>query len=195
MLPSTLLERRPDIAAAERRMASANAAIGVATAAYYPTVTLGGQAGLQSSDWSKWFTWPSHFWSIGPSLSYTLIDGGLRRAQLDQARAAYRASVATYRQTVLAAFQGVEDNLAALGILGREARVQERAVEAARKSLALVMDQYRAGLVSYLNVVTAQATLLSSQVTWVQIHGRRITATVLLVQALGGGWDTSLLRR
>ena len=192
-VPSQLLERRPDIAAAERRMASANAQIGVALAAYYPLITLSASTGFESSSITQWFTWPSRFFSVGPSITQTLIDGGLRRAQTDQARAAYDTSVANYRQTVLTAFQGVEDNLAALRILESEADVQERAVKAAQRSVSLTTSQYRAGTVSYLNVITTQTIALADEVTAVQILGRRMTATILLVQALGGGWNAGEL--
>ena len=187
-VPSELLERRPDIAAAERRIAAANAQIGVAEAAYYPTVTLTASAGLESSSLSQWLTWPSRFWSVGPAVSQIVYDGGLRRAQTQQALAAYDVSIATYRQTVLTAFQGVEDNLAALRILEEEAKVQDEAVKASQQSLAVIMNQYKAGIVNYLNVITAQTTALTNQVTAIQILGRRMIANALLVQALGGGW-------
>jgi NodT family efflux transporter outer membrane factor (OMF) lipoprotein len=190
-VPSELLERRPDIAAAERRVAAANAQIGVAEAAYYPTVTLTASAGLESSSLSNWLTWPSRFWSVGPAISQTVYDGGLRRAQTAQAQAAYDVSIATYRQTVLTAFQGVEDNLAALRILEEEAKVQDEAVKASEQSLAVIMNQYKAGIVNYLNVITAQTTALTNQVTAIQILGRRMTANALLVQALGGGWKVA----
>jgi NodT family efflux transporter outer membrane factor (OMF) lipoprotein len=192
-VPSALLERRPDIAAAERRMAAANAQIGVAVAAYYPTVTLSFSGGLESGSISQWFTWPSRFFSVGPSITETVYDGGLRKAQTDQARAAYDGSVATYRQTVLTAFQGVEDNLAALRILEEEARVQDEAVRAAQESVGLTTNQYKAGIVSYLNVITVQTIALNNQITGVQIHGRRMAAAVLLIQALGGGWTVDEL--
>jgi NodT family efflux transporter outer membrane factor (OMF) lipoprotein len=192
-IPSQLLERRPDIAAAERRMAAANAQIGVALAAFYPTVTLSASGGFESSSIARWLTWPSRFFAVGPSIQQTVFDGGLRRAQTDQARAAYDTGVANYRETVLTAFQGVEDNLAALRILESEADVQERAVRAARRSVALTTTQYRAGVVSYLNVITTQTIALANEVTAVQVLGRRMTATVLLVQALGGGWNTAEL--
>jgi NodT family efflux transporter outer membrane factor (OMF) lipoprotein len=188
-LPSELLERRPDIAAAERRMAAANAQIGVATAAFFPTVTLSASAGFQGSSLDKWLTWPSRFWSVGPAISETVYDGGLRRAQTDQARAAYDASVAAYRETILTAFGGVEDNLAALRILEEEAQVQGEAVKAAEQSVTLTTNQYKAGIVSYLNVITAQTIALTSEITAVQVLGRRMTAAVLLIQALGGGWS------
>ena len=192
-VPSELLERRPDVAAAERRVAAANAQIGVALAAYFPIVTLGASGGFESSSVSQWFTWPSRFWSAGPSISELVFDGGLRRAQTDQARAAWDASVAAYRQTVLTAFQGVEDNLAALRILEDEARVQAEAVKSAQESVTLTTNQYKGGIVSYLNVITAQTIALSNEATAVQIRGRRMTAAVLLIQALGGGWDASAL--
>ena len=190
-VPSELLERRPDIAASERSVAAANAQIGVAEAAFYPTVTLSASLGLESSSLGKLATAASRFWSVGASVSETVFDGGLRRAQTDFARAAYDATVATYRQTTLTAFQGVEDNLAALRILEEEAGVQNEAVKAAEKSVVLTMDQYKAGTVSYLNVVTAQTIALTNETTAVQILGQRMTAAVLLVQALGGGWNIS----
>jgi len=192
-VPSELLERRPDIAAAERRVAAANAQIGVAVAAFYPTVTLNASSGLESSSLAKWFTAASHFWSVGPGISQTVFDGGLRRAQTDAARAAYDGTVATYRQTVLSAFQGVEDNLAALRILEEENGVQDGAVKAAQDSVRLTTDQYKAGTVSYLNVITVQTIALTDEVTAIQIRGRRMAAAVLLVQALGGGWTAAEL--
>jgi NodT family efflux transporter outer membrane factor (OMF) lipoprotein len=192
-VPSELLERRPDIAATERLVASANAQIGVAEAAFYPSVTLSASFGLESSSLAKLFTAASRFWSVGANISQTVFDGGLRRAQTDFALAAYDATVATYRQTVLTAFQGVEDNLAALRILEEEARLQDEAVKAAQQYLNVITSQYKAGTVSYLNVITAQATVLSNELTAIQIRGRRMTAAVLLIQALGGGWKTSEL--
>jgi NodT family efflux transporter outer membrane factor (OMF) lipoprotein len=188
-VPSELLERRPDIAAAERRVAAANAQIGVAEAAYYPTVTLGLSAGFESGSLAQWLAWPSRFWSMGPAISQTVFDGGLRRAQTEQARAAYDATVAAYRQTVLGAFQGVEDNLAALRILAEEASVQDEAVAAATRSVELTTSQYRSGTVSYLNVIVTQTIELTNRVTQVQILGRRMAAAVQLIQALGGGWS------
>jgi NodT family efflux transporter outer membrane factor (OMF) lipoprotein len=186
-LPSELLERRPDIAAAERRVASANAQIGVATAAFYPTLTLGAAGGYESSSLDRLLDWPSRFWSVGPSITAAIFDGGLRRAQLEGTRAAYEAGVAAYRQTVLSAFKEVEDNLAALRILEQEARVQGEAVEAARRLVNITSNQYRAGVASYLNVITAQASLLSLERGAVDIQGRRLTASVQLIRALGGG--------
>jgi len=192
-VPSELLERRPDIAASERLVAAANAQIGVAEAAFYPTVTLNTSLGFESSSLGKLSSAASRFWSVGGSISETVFDGGLRRAQTDFARAAYDASVATYRQTVLTAFQGVEDNLAALRILEEQARVQDEAVKAAGRSVFLTINQYQAGTVSYLNVVTAQTIALNDEITAIQILGQRMTAAVLLVQALGGGWNASEL--
>ena len=192
-VPSALLERRPDIAAAERRMAAANAQIGIAVAAYYPTVTLSFSGGLESGSVSQWFTWPSRFWSVGPSITETVYDGGLRKAQTDQARAAFDGSVAAYRQAVLTAFQGVEDNLAALRILEEESRVQDQAVRAAQESVTLTTNQYKAGVVSYLNVITVQTIALNDEITAVQLLGRRMAAAVLLIQALGGGWTADEL--
>ena len=190
-LPSELLERRPDVAAAERRVAAANAQIGVAKAAYFPSLTLSASYGSRSSDASSWFTMPSRFWSIGPALAQSIFDAGLRRAQTAQAIAAYDATVAEYRQAVLAGFQEVEDNLAALRILGEEAEVQEDAVRAARESVLLTTNQYKAGIVSYVNVVTVQTTQLNNERTAVGILGRRLVAAVTLVKALGGGWSTA----
>jgi NodT family efflux transporter outer membrane factor (OMF) lipoprotein len=192
-LPSELLERRPDIAAVERRVASANAQVGVATAAYYPTVTLSASAGFQSSSPEKWLVWPSRFWSVGPNVAENVFDGGLRRALTAQARAAYDGSVAAYRQAVLTAFQSVEDNLAALRILEDEARTQDEAVKAAQQSVIVTTNQYKAGIVSYLNVITVQAIALTNETNAVQILGRRMTAAGLLIQALGGGWSVSEL--
>ena len=192
-VPSELLERRPDIAGAERRVAAANAQIGVAVAAYYPTVTLSASGGFESSSLSKWLAWPSRFWSVGPGISETVFDGGLRRAQTTAARAAYDGTVAAYRQTVLTGFQEVEDNLAALRILEEEAEVQDEAVKAARQSLAVAINQYKAGTVNYLTVIVVQAATLNNEITALGILGRRMTAAALLIKALGGGWDVSSL--
>jgi NodT family efflux transporter outer membrane factor (OMF) lipoprotein len=188
-LPSALLERRPDIAAAERRVAAANAQIGVAKAAYFPDLTLSAQYGFRSSDAATWFTAPSHFWSIGPAIAQSIFDAGLRRAQTAQAVAAYDATVANYRQTALAALQDVEDNLAALRILEQEAAVQADAVKAANLSLDLTLNQYKAGIVTYLQVVVAATAAFSAQQAEAAILGRRMAASVLLVKALGGGWE------
>jgi NodT family efflux transporter outer membrane factor (OMF) lipoprotein len=190
-LPSELLERRPDIAAAERRVASANALIGVAESAFYPNITLSASAGLEGPSLSKWLSWPSRFWSVGTAVAESVFEGGLRRSLTDQARAAYDANVASYRQTVLAAFQEVEDNLSALRILEHEAAVQDDAVAASEQTLRVVTNQYRAGTVSYIEVITAQASALSNERTAVGIRGSRMAAGVLLIKALGGGWGDS----
>jgi hypothetical protein len=190
-MPTELLERRPDIAAAERLVAAANAQISVAEAAFFPTITLSASGGLDTSNLTQWLTWPMRFWSIGPAISETVFDGGFRRAQTDAARAAYDANVASYRQTVLTGFQEVEDNLAALRIL--EAEAQDEAVKAAQESVTVTTNQYKAGTVNYLNVVTVQATALTNETTAVQILGRRMTAAVMLVKALGGSWNVSAL--
>lgn len=190
-LPSELLERRPDIASAERHMASANAQIGIARAAYYPTVKLSASLGLEASDIAKWLAWPSRFWSVGPTVSETLFDGGLRNAQNEQVLAAYDASVASYRQTVLSAFRDVEDSLAALRILADETKIQDEAVAAAGQTVQISLNQYQAGVVGYLNVITAQTAELANRRTALGILGRRMTAAVQLIKALGGGWDQS----
>jgi NodT family efflux transporter outer membrane factor (OMF) lipoprotein len=188
-VPSDLLERRPDVATAERDMASANAQIGVAVSAWYPTVTISGSGGFESGDIAKWLMWPSRFWSVGPSVSETIYDAGRRSAQTKQARAFYDETVDTYRQTVLTAFQQVEDQLAALRILEEEAEVQDRAVKAARDSVRLTTNQYEGGIVSYLNVVVVNAAALADEQQAVNIQGRRLAASVQLVAALGGGWS------
>ena len=192
-LPSHLLERRPDIAAAERQMAAANEQIGIAKAAYYPTLILGASAGVQSTDFLKWFSWPSRLWSVGPQLAETIFDAGKRRAQVDLAQAAYDATVANYRQTVLTGFQQVEDQLAALRVLENEAQAEDRAVEAARRSLAISTAQYKAGTANYLQVITSQAIALQDERAAVDIRTRRMVASVLLIEALGGGWNASTL--
>ncbi len=192
-LPSALLERRPDIAAAERRMAAANAQIGVAKAAYYPNISLGATGGFESGAIGTLLSGPSALWSVGASAIAPIFDGGRRRASTDQAVAAYDQTVANYRQTVLTGFQQVEDNLAALRILENEADTQQRAVLASRKYLELALIRYRGGITSYLEVTTAQSVALTDEVTAVNILGRRMTSAVLLIQALGGGWDRSSL--
>lgn len=190
-LPSALLERRPDVAAAERRVAAANAQIGVAKSAFFPALTLSASGGYRGTDAAQWLTAPSRFWSIGPAIAQAIFDAGLRRAQTDQAIAAYDATVAQYRQTVLGGFQEVEDNLAALRILEEEAKVQEEAVRAARESVILTINQYKAGTISYLNVVTVQTTQLTSERAAAGVLGRRLVAAATLVKALGGGWSTT----
>jgi NodT family efflux transporter outer membrane factor (OMF) lipoprotein len=192
-LPSDLLERRPDIAAAERLVASANAQIGVAKTAYYPLINLGASGGFESSTITTLLNGPSGLWSIGLSAAETVFDVGRRRALNDQARAAYDSQVASYRQTVLDGFQQVEDNLAAVRILENEAKVQDEAVVAAKRSLDLSIVRYKGGVTSYLEVITAQNAALADEVTAVNILGRRMANTVLLIQALGGGWDRSSL--
>jgi NodT family efflux transporter outer membrane factor (OMF) lipoprotein len=192
-VPSELLERRPDIAAAERRVASANAQIGVAKAAYYPVVNLAASGGFESSVITTLINGPSGLWSIGLSAVGTVFDGGRRRSLNDEARAAYDGQVAVYREDVLTGFQQVEDNLAAVRILENEAKVQDEAVVAAERSLDLSVTRYKGGVTSYLEVITAQSAALSDEVTAVNILGRRMANTVLLIQALGGGWDRSSL--
>jgi NodT family efflux transporter outer membrane factor (OMF) lipoprotein len=192
-VPSELLERRPDIAAAERRVASANAQIGVAKSAYYPLINLGATGGFESSSITTLLSGPSGLWSFGLSAVTTVFDVGRRRAASDQAVAAYDQSVANYRQTVLTGFQQVEDNVAALRILEHEAQTQDKAVEAAQKYLDLAVTRYKGGVTSYLEVTTAQTATLSDQVTAVNLLGRRLVNSVMLIQALGGGWDRSAL--
>ena len=193
-IPSELLERRPDVASAERAIAAANAQIGVAKAAYFPALTLSASMGYQSSTLADLFAAPSFFWALGPAaLSYTFFDGGARKAQTAQAVAAYEATVAAYRQTVLASFQQVEDNLSTLRILDDEAQVQDEAVNSARESVVLTTNQYKAGTVSYLNVIATQSIALANERTALGISGQRLTAAVLLIKALGGGWNASEL--
>ena len=190
-VPSELLERRPDIAGAERQVDSANEQIGIAIAAFYPTLSLTGGAGLESSSLAKWFTWPSRFWSVGPELAETLFDAGRRRGVVAEQRAAYDGTVAAYRETVLTAMQQVEDNLAALRILAGEADKVQQTVQAATRALNISTAQYRSGTVDYLTVITAQATLLAADDKAVTLLTRRLTASVLLIEALGGGWNAS----
>ncbi len=192
-VPSQLLERRPDVAANERLMAQANAQIGVAVAAYYPTLTLSASAGFESTRAGTWLSWPSRFWSVGPSISELIYDGGLRRATVEQYRAQYDGTVANYRNTVLTAFQQVEDNLAGLRILSQEIQQQDTAIASAQRSLKLATDRYRLGIDPYLNVITAQTTLFSNQQTAVSLRITQIVDSVQLVEALGGGWDASTL--
>jgi NodT family efflux transporter outer membrane factor (OMF) lipoprotein len=192
-VPSQLLERRPDIAAAERRMAAANAQIGVATAAFYPTISLSASGGAASSDLAHLLSLSNRFWSVGANLAEPLFDAGLRRAQRDQTIAQYDAAVANYRQTVLGGFQEVEDNLSTLAVLKDEATIQSQAVDAARLALELVTNQYKAGIVDFLNVVAAQTVLFNNERTLVLLRGRQWQANVTLVKALGGGWSTAEL--
>ncbi|MEX3856437.1 efflux transporter outer membrane subunit [Paraburkholderia sp. BR10923] len=192
-VPSALLERRPDIAAAERRVAAANARIGEAHAAFYPDLTLSASAGLESTFFAPWLTAPSLFWSLGTQLAGTNFDGGRRNATLKGANAQYDAAVAGYRQTVLTAFQQVEDNLSALNTLANEAQSQQRATAAAQLSLKLTTHRYQAGAVDYLDVVTAQTIALANERNEVQIAGRRLDASVHLLEALGGEWDRASL--
>ena len=189
--PSTLLERRPDIAAAERLVASANAQVGLAKTAYYPLVNIGASGGFESGSLTTLLQGPSGFWAVGSSAVVTLFDVGRRRAVNDQAKAGYDASVASYRETVLTAFQQIEDNLAALRILEQEAGVQSTAVEAAERSLSLSNTRYEGGVTSYLEVITAQNAALTDEVTAVNVLGRREANAVLLIEALGGGWDSA----
>lgn len=192
-MPSTLLERRPDIASAERLMAANNEQIGIAKAAYFPSVLIAATAGLHSTDPTQWFSWPSRFWAIGPQLAETIFSAGKRRAQVDQAKALYDATVAGYRQTVLTAFQQVEDNLAALRVLANEATAADETVRASKQALEIATYQYKAGTVDYLQVIVAQTAALQAEITAINIRTRRMTASVLLIEALGGGWDASTL--
>jgi NodT family efflux transporter outer membrane factor (OMF) lipoprotein len=192
-MPSQLLERRPDIAAAERTMAQANAAIGVADAAFFPTLTLGATAGLSSSSFKQLFEWSSRVWSVGPSVSETIYDGGLRRATVHQFTAIYNADVANYRQTVLTSFQQVEDYLAAVRILSQQIQQQQQAVASAQQFVDLELARYQTGIDPYINVITAQNTLLTDQQTVTGLHTQAMTASVQLIVALGGGWDSSQL--
>jgi NodT family efflux transporter outer membrane factor (OMF) lipoprotein len=192
-LPSQLLERRPDIAAAERRVAESNAEIGVTKAAFFPSLTLSATAGLESTSIASWFTWPARFFSLGPTLSQTLFDKGRRKAATEVARAQYDGTVASYRQTVLTAFQEVEDNLAALRILSHELDEQNDAVASSQRALSLSIERYKSGIDSYLSVITAQTTLLNNQRTAVNLQMQQKTASVELIKALGGGWNQTEL--
>ena len=187
-VPSALLERRPDIAAAERQMAASNAQIGVAVAAYYPNVTLSGNYGLQSTMLANLFKASSNVWSFGTNLAETVLDFGARAAAVAEAKAAYQQNVANYRQTVLAAFQQVEDQLAALRILAEQQAVQDRAVKSAEEAARLILNEYQAGTVAYTSVIVAQAAALADEETALSIRQNRLVASVALIQALGGGW-------
>jgi NodT family efflux transporter outer membrane factor (OMF) lipoprotein len=192
-VPSELLQRRPDIAASERQVAAANAQIGVAQTAFYPDLVIAAEGGLQAGNFVNWFTWPSRFWGVGPQLAQTIFDAGRRRSQVTISEAAYDATVASYRQTSLTAFQEVEDNLSSLRILEQETAKQHEAVEAAENSQQLAMNRYKGGLVTYLEVITAQSIALTNERTEVDLWQRRMDASVQLVRALGGGWDVSKL--
>ena len=194
-MPSALLERRPDIASAERKAAAANEQIGVAIAAFFPSLTLSATGGFESSVFSQLLTSPSRFWTLGPQLAATIFDAGLRQAQTEAARATYDQDVATYRQTMLAAFQDVEDNLASQRILEQEIVVQRQAVDSARQALAIVTNEYKAGTVGYVNVLTAQTTAFTAEQKLESIAGQRMVSSVGLVKALGGGWDASQMNR
>jgi NodT family efflux transporter outer membrane factor (OMF) lipoprotein len=193
MLPSELLERRPDIAATERRMAAANEQIGIAQAAYYPTLSLSAIAGFQGTSALNWFNWPSRFWAVGPSMSETFFDAGRRRATKESAIAGYDAAVANYRQTTLTAFQQVEDNLAVLRILDTESQQQHNATSAAEETLRLFQNRYAGGVDTYLQVVTSQTTALSNERNDIDIRRRQLDASVLLIKASGGDWNISKL--
>jgi len=192
-LPSQLLERRPDVAAAERNMAAANAQIGVASAAFYPALTLSVTGGVESSAIKNLLDWPSRFWSVGPSISETVYDGGLRRATVNQYIATYNANVAAYRQSVLIAFQQVEDSLAAVRILSQQILRQQEAVDSSQTFLRLELGRYDTGIDPYVDVVTAQTTLLASQEALTELQVQEISASVQLIESLGGGWDRSQL--
>lgn len=192
-LPSQLLERRPDVAAAERRVMAANAQIGVAEAAWFPDLTLSASGGYRSSSFADWIEVPNRFWSLGPQLALSLFDGGARRAELERSEALYDQTVAQYRQSVLDSFREVEDYLVQLRVLEQESAVQQEALDAARESLRLIENQYRAGAVDYNSVVNVQATALSNERTSLGLLGSRLSASVQLIAALGGGWDSTRL--
>jgi len=192
-VPSQLAERRPDVAAAERTLAAANATIGIGYGAFFPQISISASAGFESSTLKHLFDWPSRFWAIGPSAAQTIFNGGLYRAQLHQYEAIYNADLATYRQTVLTAFQQVEDALAGTRVYSQQILRQQEAVKSSREFLDLEMERYRTGVDPYVNVVTAQTTLLNSQVTLNTLQVQEMLSAVQLVQALGGGWDRSQL--
>jgi NodT family efflux transporter outer membrane factor (OMF) lipoprotein len=192
-LPASLLERRPDIAAGERRVAEANDQIGIARAAFFPSLVLGATAGLTGTSITNWFNWPSRMWAVGPQMSQTIFDAGRRRAISVGAIANYDGTVASYRQTTLTAFQEVEDNLAALRILEMESQQQQQATTSAEESLQLFTNRYEGGVDNYLQVITAQTVLLTNQRNDIDIERRRMDASVLLIKAVGGGWNTSQL--
>lgn len=188
-LPSELLERRPDVAAAERRAAAANAQIGVAQAAWFPSLTLSANGGFRNGQFAELLTAPARFWSLGPALAMTIFDGGARQAQVEQARASYDAQAAAYRQAALTGLREVEDYLIQLRVMESEQIVQRRALESARESLRLIQNQYKAGLVDYLSVAVLDATALSNERSALSLYGNRLVASVNLIVALGGGWD------
>ena len=192
-VPSQLLERRPDVAAAERTMAEANAAIGIAYAAYYPNLTLSAEGGFESSSFSHWLSWPSRFWSVGASIPETIFDAGLRRATVQQYIATYNADLASYRQTVLSAFQQVEDSLAEVRILSKQIQQEEQAVNSAQTYLMLEQVRYETGIDPYVDVLIAQTTVLADQQILNTLQVQQMTSAVVLVEALGGGWDRSQL--
>jgi NodT family efflux transporter outer membrane factor (OMF) lipoprotein len=192
-VPSELLERRPDVAAAERTMAEANAAIGIAYAAYYPNLTLSAEGGFESSAFHNWLSWPSRFWSVGASIPETIFDAGLRRATVQQYVATYNADLAAYRQTVLSAFQQVEDGLAEVRILSKEIQQEQQAIDSAQTYLKLEQARYDTGVDPYLDVLIAQTTVLADQQTLNGLQVEQMTYAAALVEALGGGWDRSQL--
>lgn len=188
-LPSQLLERRPDVAAAERRAAAANAQIGVAQAAWFPDLTLSASGGFRSGQFAEWLTAPARFWTLGPALAMTLFDGGARSARVEQARAAYDAQAAAYRQSVLTALREVEDYLVQLRVMEHEQQVQRNALESARESLRLARNQYEQGLIDYLSVAVLETTALNTERNAISLLGSRLNASVQLIAALGGGWQ------
>jgi len=192
-VPSQLLERRPDIAAAERQTAAANAQIGIALSAFYPTITLGAAGGFQSAHFGTWIQGPSSMWTLGGQAAELLFDAGQRHALTDAARHSYEAQADGYRNTIFSAFEDVEDQLSALRILEQESSVQQRAVDAARRSFDLSNNRYKGGVTSYLEVLTAEQTLLQDEVTAVNLRSRQFAASVSLIRALGGGWDVTKL--
>jgi len=191
-VPSTLLQRRPDVAEAERKMAAANAQIGVAKAGYFPDLTLNGQNQYSNNTLSHLIQLPHRIWAAGPTLAETLFDGGLVRAQVRGARAAYEGTVDSYRQTVLASFQQVEDQIVTLRVLEQEGGIEDQTVKAAREAEALTLNQYKAGTVPYSSVITAQTVRLTAEETALQVLSSRLQASIALVEALGGGWDASM---
>ncbi|HCP78712.1 MAG TPA: RND transporter, partial [Pusillimonas sp.] len=188
-LPSALLQRRPDIASAERQVAAANAQIGVAQSAWFPNLILSAEGGYRSGQWAQWLSAPFSFWSLGPALAMTIFDGGAREARVEQAQAGYEAQVAAYRQTVLTALREVEDYLVDLNSLEREQQSQQRALTAARESLRLTLNQYNAGLIDYLSVVQVETTALTAERASLSLSADRLIAAVQLIAALGGGWQ------